>query len=277
MTAVVPPSSPHSAPLGGSIGVFDSGVGGLSVLQALHRRLPGVRLAYLADSGHAPYGERDVGFVVDRSRRIVEHLLADGATGIVVACNTATAAAVRALRERWPDVPIVGVEPGLKPAAAATRNGKVGVMATGGTLASDRYAALLRQQPPHVRFIAQPCPGLARLIEDGDLDAPALVDAVARHAAPLKDAGVDTVVLGCTHYGFVKHHLAGFFGADVHIVDTADAVARHAATRMSTPHEGSGEVRLQTTGDVARLRRIASAWLPFACSVEGIAADSPAA
>src|SRR5438105_3424883 len=130
-----------------TFGIFDSGVGGLSVLQALHRRAPHARLLYVADSGHAPYGERDVAFVAERSRRIVAHLIAEGAGGIVVACNTATAAAVNELRTRWREVPIVGVEPGLKPAAASTRNGRVGVMATAGTLASERFAALLQAQP----------------------------------------------------------------------------------------------------------------------------------
>jgi len=267
-----PPLAAHPDARG--IGVFDSGVGGLSVLQALHRRLPQARLAYVADSGYAPYGERDAAFVVERSRRIVAHLLDEGAAGIVVACNTATAAAVRELRARWPQVPIVGVEPGLKPAAALTRNRCVGVMATAGTLASARFAALVQTQPPGVRFVLRRCPGLARLIEDGDLDAPELREAVALHAGALRDAGVDTVVLGCTHYAIVRHHLQAVLGPDVQIVDTADAVARQAASlladRIDAPPAATGAppARLQTTGDVARLRRIAAAWLPFACRVD---------
>jgi glutamate racemase len=257
--------------------VFDSGVGGLSVLQALQSRLPQARLAYVADSGYAPYGERDAAFVIERSRRIVAHLLTDGAAGIVVACNTATASAVRELRATWPDVPIVGVEPGLKPAAALTRNRCVGVMATAGTLTSARFAALVHAQPAGVRFVLRRCPGLARLIEDGDLDAPQLLEAIAVHAGALRDAGVDTVVLGCTHYAFVRHHLQAALGSSVQIVDTADAVARQAATLLAERIEplpaGSPEppaAHLQTTGDVARLRRIAAAWLPFACRVEAI-------
>jgi glutamate racemase len=253
-----------------AVGVFDSGVGGLSVLHALHRRAPHARLVYVADSGHAPYGERDVAFVVERSRRIVAHLLAEGAAGIVVACNTATAAAVHELRAAWPEVPIVGVEPGLKPAAALTRNGRVGVMATTGTLASDRFAALVRAQPPQITYVARPCPGLARLIEEGDLDAPPLRAAIAEHANALRDAGVDTVVLGCTHYSFVRPQLEAALGPDVRIVDTADAVARQAVVRMPIAPGEPRPACLQTTGDVARLRCIAGAWLPFACSVDGM-------
>ena len=262
-----------------SIGIFDSGVGGLSVLQALHRRLPQARLRYVADTAHAPYGERDVGFVVGRSRRIVAHLVAEGAAGIVIACNTATAAAVRELRATWPQQPIVGVEPGLKPAVALTRNGRVGVLATGGTLASAKFATLLQAQPAGITFIARPCPGLARLIEDGDLEAPGLLAAITEHTGALREAGVDTVVLGCTHYGFVRHHIEAALGSEVAIVDTADAVARHAVERFTGLVEGNAldnpRVHLQTTGDVAQLRRIARAWLPFACSVDAVPAISP--
>jgi glutamate racemase len=253
----------------------------LSVLVALREQLVATPLLYLADSAHAPYGERDGGFVVDRSRRIASHLVAQGARGLVVACNTATAAAVQALRATWSTIPIVGIEPGLKPAAAMTRNGRIGVLATPGTLASERFAALLRAQPPHLQFVSRACPGLAALVEDGDLDAPALRAAIDEHTAPLRDAGVDTVVLGCTHYGFVRHHIEAAMGPGVQVLDTALPVARHAATRFAAGIADivptTPSVRLQTTGDVARLRRIASAWLPFACSVEAISPTSPAA
>jgi glutamate racemase len=267
---------PSSAPR--AIGVFDSGVGGLSVLQALHRHAPHVPLLYLADSAHAPYGERDGAFVVARSRAIAAHLLAQGAAGIVVACNTATAAAVHELRTTWPRVPIVGVEPGLKPAAAATRNGCVGVLATTGTLASARFSALRQAQPAGVRFVTRACPGLARLIEDGDLDAPALHAAIRQHATALRDAGVDTVVLGCTHYDFVRHHIQSALGPGVHIVDTADAVARHAVARIGGWAAGAtARPRLQTSGDVGHMQRIANAWLPFACSVDAMPSHPAAA
>jgi glutamate racemase len=256
------------------IGVFDSGVGGLSVLLALHARQPDAPLLYVADSAHAPYGERSDDHVLDRSRRIVSHLLAHGAAGIVIACNTATAIAVRQLRLEWPGVPIVGVEPGIKPAMAATRNGHIGVMATQGTLASEKFKALVAAHGTGAVIHPQPCPGLARLIEQGDADAPALRAAVEQHTRPLRDAGVDTLVIGCTHYAFVRHHIEHAMGPGVVIIDTAEAVARRAAQQLSGILRGDAgpAVRLQTTGDVQRLRDIASAWLPFACSVDAAAA-----
>jgi glutamate racemase len=247
------------------------------VLHALHRHAPHAPLVYVADSAHAPYGERDAAHVVARSRHVVAHLMAQGAAGVVVACNTATAAAVHDLRAAWPAVPVVGVEPGLKPAAALTRNGRVGVLATPGTLASARYAALLRAQPPGVTYVARPCPGLASLVEAGDLAAPALHDAIAGHVAALHAARVDTVVLGCTHYSFIRAHLEAALGPGVLIVDTADAVARYAAARITVAPGAPHVPRLQTSGDVARLRAIARAWLPFACSVDALPASAPAA
>jgi glutamate racemase len=252
------------------IGVFDSGVGGLSVLRALRCAAPKLPLAYLADSAHAPYGERDAAFVVERSLRIAERLIDEGARGLVVACNTATAVAVQALRERWPARAIVGVEPGLKPAVAASRSGRIGVLATRGTLASEKFHRLLAAQPDGVCIVPQASPGLARLIEQGDLRSPALLAAVEEHCAALRDQAVDTVVLGCTHYAFVEPAIRSAMGDGVHIIDTAEAVARHALRRIEVPASALGErpARVLTTGAVDALRTIASAWLDFDCSVE---------
>jgi glutamate racemase len=254
----------------GFIGVFDSGVGGLSVLRALRRAGPTLPLAYLADSAHAPYGERDPAFVVERSLRIAERLIAMGACGLVVACNTATAVAVQALRERWPELAIVGVEPGLKPAVAASRNGRIGVLATRGTLASDKFRRLRDAQPDGVCIVPRACPGLARLIEQGDLRSAELLDAVEAHCAALRQEAVDTVVLGCTHYAFVHDAIQSAMGPEVRIIDTAEAVARHALRRvaLAAPALDDRPARLLTTGSVESLRTIASAWLDFACSVE---------
>ncbi|WP_325479186.1 glutamate racemase [Piscinibacter sp.] len=256
------------------VGVFDSGVGGLSVLRSLRIQMPQAPLMYVADSGHAPYGERGDAYVVARSHAIASHLVAQGAVGLVIACNTATAAAVRHLRRAWPSLPVIGVEPGLKPAAALTRNGRVGVMATPGTLASERFAALVRAQPAGLTVFAQPCPGLADLIEEGDLHAPALRSAIAEHTSALRAAGVDTVVLGCTHYAFAIRQIEEAMGPGVRIVDTADAVARHAARQLGglLNEAAPNTVRLQTTGKAQRLRDITSAWLPFDCRVESLAA-----
>lgn len=255
------------------IGVFDSGLGGLSVLRALRSRLPEAPLHYVADSAHAPYGDRSEAYIVERSHRVAEHLVSNGARLLVVACNTATAAAVAGLRARWPGMPIVGVEPGLKPAAAATRNGRIAVLATRSTLGSAKFQALLAQQGDGVTVLAQPCPGLVDLIERGPLDAPDLRALVAHYAEPLRGAQVDTVVLGCTHYPFVRPLIEAALGPQVQIIDTSDAVARRAAqlwaeSRIVARH--SPMVRLQTTGDADSLGRFASAWLDVACEVSAV-------
>ena len=244
------------------IGVFDSGVGGLSVLRALHQRRPDCSFLYLADSGHAPYGERDVAHVVDRSLRIAKYLVDQGARMVVVACNTATAAAIDALREHFAHLALVGVEPGVKPAAAASRNHRIGVMATPSTLASPRFATLVQRHAPDCLVVPQACPGLAAAIERGaaaDAEIDALLD---RFTAPLTESQVDTVVLGCTHYPFVADRIAKRLGPDVTILDTADAVARHALNLHGNPElVSSPDVRLQTTGEVAVLERLALAYL----------------
>ena len=269
--AMPEPQPPESAAVD-PIGVFDSGLGGLSVLRALRRQLPQAALRYLADSANAPYGDRSEAFVVDRSQRIAQHLVAHGAKLLVVACNTATAAAVASLRERWPGLPIVGVEPGLKPATAATRNGRIGVLATTGTLHSEKFRQLLERQGDAVQILAQPCPGLADLIERGALDTPELRAMIERYCAPLREAGVDTVVLGCTHYPFVQHLIAESMGPQVQIIDTADAVARRAAQlwqARGAADMAADVVQLETTGNVESLQRVAASWLAFRCEVTG--------
>jgi glutamate racemase len=252
------------------IGVFDSGLGGLSVLRALMAAMPGARFLYVADSAYAPYGERDAEAVKARSMHITDYLFASGACGVVVACNTATAAAIDALRTQHPSLPIVGIEPGLKPAVAATRNGRIGVMATPATLASERFDQLHQAQAQGNFILKQPCPGLADLIEQGNLDAPSIIDAVQRFCEPLRHAEVDTVVLGCTHYPLVAHHIQAALGAHVQLIDTADAVARHAAQRFGVAATHiTTSLRLLTTGsaaDRAALERVAGLCLPVAVS-----------
>ncbi|MEO8154163.1 MAG: glutamate racemase [Rhizobacter sp.] len=252
------------------IGVFDSGVGGLSVLRALHQQLPANNLLYVADSGHAPYGERSDEFITARTHRIASHLLSHGASMLVLACNTATAVAAASLRERWPDLPIVAVEPGLKPAVAFTRNGRVGVMATPATLRSEKFRLLAQTHGAGVDVHLQPCPGLAGQIERGDADSPALHTLIECFAAPLRQAGVDTVVLGCTHYPFVIPQIQAALGADIQLIDTADAVARQVVRRLGLPQSANaapGRVLLQTTGDPALLKKVAHHWLAFACEI----------
>jgi glutamate racemase len=251
------------------IGVFDSGAGGLSVLKALHQHLPANDLLYVADSGHAPYGERSDEFITARTHRVASHLLAQGAQLLVLACNTATAVAAASLRERWFELPIVAVEPGIKPAVALTRNGRIGVMATPATLRSDKFRRLLTAHGQGIEVHLQPCPGLAGLIEHGNSDDEALTALIDEFTGPLKQAQVDTVVLGCTHYPFIGAQIQAAFGANVVLVDTADAVARQAVRLLGQPAnaEPSRRVTLQTTGDPARLARLARHWLSFECEV----------
>lgn len=260
------------------IGIFDSGVGGLSVLRALHARLPGAALHYVADSAHAPYGERDDAHILARSTRLAEHLIASGAQVIVVACNTATAVAVNPLREAFGALPVVGVEPGLKPARAATRNGRIGVMATAATLRSARFRALLDAHVDGAFVHLQACDGLAAAIEAGELDAAPLRALVEQHTKPLRAADVDTVVLGCTHYPFVRPLIEAAIGPGVQIVDTAEAIARRCADVCAgladvEPLRDRAAIFLETTGVADHLRSLAACWLPFDVDV----AAAPAA
>ena len=221
----------HNAP----VGIFDSGVGGFSVLRHIQAQLPNEHLLYFADSGFAPYGDKPEEIVIERVLGIGAFLVSRGVKALVVACNTATVAAVRILRQHYPDMPIVGVEPGLKPGAAATRNGTVGVLATDRTLAGEKFLLLRDQivEATGARFVLQPCVGLADQIEFGESGSPALDAMLERYVAPLLVQGADTLVLGCTHYPLVQASIERVIrrhtNADVTLIDTGDAVARQLA------------------------------------------------
>ena len=221
------------------IGVFDSGVGGLSVLRHIRAQLPNEHLLYFADSGFAPYGDKPEHVVAERSLAIAAFLVARGAKALVVACNTATIAAIRLIREHYPDMPIVGVEPGLKPAAAASRNGKVGVLATECTLGGAKFLQLREHvaAASQVEFLLQGCTGLADQIELGELDSAATTAMLERYIVPLLDQGADTLVLGCTHYPFVTATIESIVRSattrEVALVDTGDAVARQLARLLA--------------------------------------------
>ncbi|PTU78995.1 glutamate racemase [Pseudomonas indoloxydans] len=242
------------------IGVFDSGVGGLSVLREIRQLLPNESLLYVADSGHVPYGEKSPEYIRERCVLITEHLLAQGAKALVLACNTATAAAAAELRERYADLPIVGMEPAVKPAAAATRSGVVGVLATTGTLKSARFAALLDRFANDVRVVTQPCPGLVECIETGELQAPATRELLQGYVAPLLAEGCDTLILGCTHYPFLRPLLSELVPASVTLIDTGAAVARQ-LQRLLSRHDllatlPAGETRYWSSGEPAQLSRV---------------------
>ena len=220
------------------IGVFDSGVGGLSVLRHIRAQLPHEDLIYFADSGHAPYGDKTEQQVIDRSLAVASFLLQQGVKALVVACNTATIAAIKALRARYPELPIVGVEPGLKPAAALSRNGRIGVLATERTLRGEKLLALREQvsSATGATFLLQPCVGLVERIEQcamGSEPGDATSTMLERYIAPLLVQGADTLVLGCTHYPFVQDAIIRTVRMHtqetVTLVDTGDAVARQLA------------------------------------------------
>jgi glutamate racemase len=213
------------------IGVFDSGVGGISVLKHIHDLLPNEPLRYVADSRYAPYGNKSVAEIQARCFTLADFLIAQGAKMLVVACNTATAAAIDALRERY-TLPIIGMEPALKPAAEASQNGIIGILATVGTLKSAQFAALLESYGRNVEVLTQACPGLVECIERGEVDSPATRDLIKHFCAPLLAEGADTVVLGCTHYPFVRALISEVVGPKVSLVDTGAAVAKQVKHRL---------------------------------------------
>ncbi|MCY1205947.1 Glutamate racemase [compost metagenome] len=247
-------------PEAAAIGVFDSGVGGLSVLREIRSLLPRESLLYVADSGHVPYGEKSADFIRERSHRIAGFLLERGAKALVLACNTATVAAVADLRERYPQLPIVGMEPAVKPAAAATRSGVVGVLATTGTLKSAKFAALLDRFAGNVRVITQPCPGLVERIEAGDLMGPDTRALLAGYVQPLLDEGCDTLILGCTHYPFLRPLLHQLVPDSISLIDTGAAVARQVQRLLEAGGllaEGPAEpCRFWSSGDPLAMQEI---------------------
>ncbi|NOY98772.1 MAG: glutamate racemase [Chloroflexi bacterium] len=247
--------------LNAPIGVFDSGVGGLSVLRAIRRQMPAEDLLYLADQGHVPYGSRTLEEIRAFSEGITRFLLAQGAKLIVVACNTASAAALRYLRETFPDVPMVGMEPAVKPAAERTQSGVVGVLATPATFQGALYASVVERFANGVKLLQSTCPGLVARIEQGDLDAPATRAILDDALRPMLDEGIDTVVLGCTHYPFVIPLIEEIAGEDVRVIDPAPAVARQVkrlldANGLGRPAGKRGEIRFYTSGEPAAMQSL---------------------
>ena len=247
------------------IGVFDSGVGGFTVLRELRTLLPAARLRYLADTAYAPYGNRSPDDIRARSFAITEHLIECGSELIVVACNTATAHAIEALRARWPALPFVGTEPGIKPAVAATRNGRIGLLATPATAASARLRALIERHAGERQVVVQGCPGVVDRIEAGDLGSAELRALVEQHCAPLRTAGVDTALLGCTHYPLIEPLWQAALGADVKLLHIETAVARRAAD-LWVSAAGEPSLAIETSGDPAALR----AWISQVLGWQGL-------
>ena len=260
------------------IGVFDSGVGGLSVLKALCAELPHEDFVYLADSGFAPYGERDEAFVVARSRTITRHLLDPehlAIKALVIACNTATAAAIHLLRQDYPALPIVGVEPALKPAVAISHTKRIGVLATRGTLASQKFKTLLASLNGLADFVCQPCDGLADAVERDDI--PKIIALCTDYIRTtgqfgLQNGQIDTLVLGCTHYPFASAVFRELLGPQVHLIDNGEPVARQTRRVLAAlaPEAHTGQITLCATGDTAALALAAQRWLGLKVLVHGL-------
>ncbi|PFH08546.1 glutamate racemase [Collimonas sp. PA-H2] len=260
-------ASSNSMPMAPSapIGIFDSGIGGLSVLRHIHQNLPHENLLYFADSAYAPYGDKSEAAISARTLAVTEFLLQSGAKALVVACNTATTAAIKAVRAAYPALPVIGIEPGLKPAAAQTRSKIVGVLATKATVSSARLLALQEQivAASGVRFILQPCVGLVDQIEKGELRSPQTALLVRRYVAPLLEQGADTLVLGCTHYPFIRPLIENVVqelgSGPVAIIDTGDAVCRQLARVLDEngllqTQAGPGSVAAFATGSPSMIK-----------------------
>ena len=214
------------------IGVFDSGVGGLSVLREIRRELPFENLLYVADSAHAPYGEKSSQFIEDRSIAITEFLVSRDAKAIVVACNTATGAAVSSLRSKF-SLPIVAMEPAVKPAVSNTKSGVIGVLATSRTLASNNFVTLFNRFGADVEILMQACPGLVEQVEAGDVSGDAPRKLLEQYLSGLLQRGADTIVLGCTHYPFLTVLIQEIAGPSVAVIDPSAAIARELRRRLS--------------------------------------------
>ncbi len=241
------------------IGVYDSGLGGMSVAREVRALLPQHNLYYLADTAYCPYGPRSIEEVRERARICTRWLIRQGAGVVVVACNTATSAALDMLRAEF-DVPFVGMEPGIKPAISVTRTRQVGVLATNGTLSGQRFESLVQRFAQGVNVDVQrvPCPELVHQVEAGDMEGPSTRIMLSRCLSPLQQKGVDTVVLGCSHFHFVAPLISQLVGPAVTIIDTAPAVSRQVVRvvgRVKLPY-GQGYMRGGTTGDTATVAPI---------------------
>ena len=241
------------------IGIFDSGVGGLSIINAVRELLPDEDLIYLADQAHVPYGSRTLTEVREFSEQITGFLLAQNVKLVVVACHTASAAALHHLRKVFPETPFVGMEPAVKPAAERTRSGVVGVLATPATFQGELYASVIERFASDVRVLPDTCPGLVMEIDQGNLDTPEVQRILEKALQPMLAEGIDTVVLGCTHFPFVIPAIETIVGPDVSVIDPSPAVARQVKRLLDSNQSlysgtGAGRVEYFTTGDADQLQ-----------------------
>ena len=245
------------------IGIFDSGVGGLSVYREIRKILPQERYIYYSDNAHCPYGEKSKEYIIDRAREITDFMISEGADVIVVACNTATAAAIRTLREEY-QIPFIGMEPAIKPAAAITKTGVIGVLATAGTLKADKYKDTRGRYADDVKVVEHIGQGFVELVEKGITIGPAAEDVVMESLEPMLDEGADTIVLGCTHYPFLSETISKVAkrlspDRDIRLIDPAPAVARHLHEIMKEKaiiKDDGFSINLFSSGDPSVLNRM---------------------
>lgn len=239
------------------IGVYDSGIGGLSVWKELRALMPQQDYVYVADSAHCPYGEKSPEHIADRARAVTEFLIGRGAEAVVVACNTATAAAISYLRGHYP-IPFVGMEPAVKPAALASRTGVVGVLATANTFKGSLYHDTVMRYASDIRIVEKVGRGLVEAVERGEVPS----DLVRQYVAEMTGEGADVIVLGCTHFPFLQEEIARAAGPDVRIINPAPAVARQTARVLRSPASGGGTAEFYSTGDTSVLMRTAVSICP---------------
>lgn len=257
------------------IGVYDSGVGGLSVLRAIRTALPHEDLFYLGDQANVPYGERSLEELRELSRGVTRFMLAQGAKLIVIACNTASAAALKTLRQEYPEVPFVGMEPAVKPAAEQTHSGKVGVLATPSTFHGELYASVVERFANGVEIYQETCPGLVSQIEKGWLETPKTRQILEAALLPLMARGVDTLVMGCTHFPFVIPLIEQITEGNARVIDPAPAVARQTQRVLEehgllNPQPAAGTTHYYTTGDPAKFARVLPRLIGVQASVQAL-------
>jgi len=257
------------------IGIFDSGVGGLSVLREVRRQFPAEDLLYIADQAHVPYGIRTMEEVLGFSEGIIRYLLKKKVKLIIIACNTASAVALEVLRKSYPALPFVGMEPAVKPAAEETSTGIVGVLATPATFQGALYASTVEKFAKGVKILPDTCPGLVELIEEGKIDHPDTRGILEKALYPMLEKGVDEVVMGCTHYPFVIPLIQEIVGNEVDVIDPAPAVARQTGRLLDdydlqTNGGGIGTTKFLTSGDPAEFDQIIRQLLNLESRVEGL-------
>ncbi len=263
MTSESPTSEPKSTPAQGSfkIGILDSGVGGLSVMLEIIKLLPHADIDYIGDSSWCPYGTKSPQEIRNRVTKLSKHLIAGGADIIVIACNSATIHAVESVRTQF-TIPFVGMEPAVKPAANATRSNIVGILATQASIAGEKFHHLLHTHAPasKIKIITQPCPKFVDLVETGTLTGDQVDAAVREYTDSMISSGADTLVLGCTHYTFLRESIQRVVGDDVTLIDTGAAVAKRTLSLLSnintSPSNRTPNINTQTTGDINLLENI---------------------